>query len=157
MSAAVEIEATNPLIFTDNAAVKVSELIKEENQPGLMLRVFVQGGGCSGFQYGFTFDEAVQDGDTVVEKQGVKLLVDPMSMMYLTGAEIDYVDNLEGAQFVIRNPMFLPVVVAVRLSQFKFSFSHKKTFQHFLNRKVFYCKIVVQLSSSGAHCFDVRA
>jgi len=104
MSAAVEIESTNPLIFTDNAAVKVSELIKEENQPGLMLRVFVQGGGCSGFQYGFTFDEAVQDGDTVVEKQGVKLLVDPMSMMYLTGAEIDYVDNLEGAQFVIRNP-----------------------------------------------------
>jgi len=104
MSAAVEIEATNPLIFTDNAAVKVSELIKEENQPGLMLRVCVQGGGCSGFQYGFTFDEAVQDGDTVVEKQGVKLLVDPMSMMYLTGAEIDYVDNLEGAQFVIRNP-----------------------------------------------------
>jgi iron-sulfur cluster insertion protein len=104
MSAAVEIEAVNPLIFTDSAAVKVSELIKEENQPGLMLRVFVQGGGCSGFQYGFTFDEAVQDGDTIVEKQGVKLLVDPMSMMYLTGAEIDYVEDLQGSQFVIRNP-----------------------------------------------------
>jgi len=104
MSAAVEIEAASPLIFTDSAASKVEELIKEEQQPGLMLRVFVQGGGCSGFQYGFTFDESVQDGDTVVEKQGVKLLVDPMSMMYLTGAEIDYVEGLEGAQFVIRNP-----------------------------------------------------
>lgn len=100
----VEMEAASPLIFTDSAADKVKVLIEEEKQPGLMLRVFVQGGGCSGFQYGFTFDEATQDGDTIVEKKGVKLLVDPMSMMYLTGAEIDYVEGLEGSQFVIRNP-----------------------------------------------------
>jgi iron-sulfur cluster insertion protein len=69
-----------------------------------MLRVYIQGGGCSGFQYGFTFDEKVQDGDTEVTKDGVKLLIDPMSMQYLTGAEIDYTEGLQGAQFVIRNP-----------------------------------------------------
>lgn len=94
----------NPLIFTDSAASKVRELIAEENNEALMLRVFISGGGCSGFQYGFTFDENVDDGDTVVEKGGVKLLIDPMSFMYLTGAEIDYTEGLEGAQFVIRNP-----------------------------------------------------
>lgn len=94
----------NPLIFTDSAASKVRELIAEENNEALMLRVFISGGGCSGFQYGFTFDENVDDGDTVVEKDGVKLLIDPMSFMYLTGAEIDYTEGLEGAQFVIRNP-----------------------------------------------------
>jgi len=93
-----------PLIFTDAAARKVGELIQGEGNPGLMLRVFVQGGGCSGLQYGFEFDEQVQDGDTLVENQGVKLLVDPMSFQYLTGAEIDYRENLEGSQFVIRNP-----------------------------------------------------
>ncbi len=69
-----------------------------------MLRVFVQGGGCSGLQYGFEFDEQVQDGDACVENQGVKLIVDPMSVQYLSGAEIDYREGLEGAQFVIRNP-----------------------------------------------------
>jgi len=92
------------LIFTDAAAAKVGELIREEANPNLKLRVFVQGGGCSGLQYGFEFDEQVQDGDTCVENLGVKLLVDPMSVQYLTGAEIDYREGLDGAQFVIRNP-----------------------------------------------------
>ena len=105
MSTAQEILTSAPsLIFTDAAAAKVGELIREEANPNLKLRVFVQGGGCSGLQYGFEFDEQVQDGDTMVENQGVKLLVDPMSFQYLTGAEIDYRENLEGSQFVIRNP-----------------------------------------------------
>ena len=94
----------SPLIFTDAAAVKVRELIDEEGDDALMLRVFISGGGCSGFQYGFTFDQNETDGDTIVVNQGVKLLVDPMSVQYLTGAEIDYSEGLEGAQFVIRNP-----------------------------------------------------
>ncbi len=93
-----------PLVFTDAAAVKVAELIREEENPDLKLRVFISGGGCSGFQYGFTFDERVEDGDTAVENGGVTLLVDPMSVQYLMGAEIDYREDLEGAQFVIRNP-----------------------------------------------------
>ncbi len=92
------------LIFTDAAADKVRELIEEEQNDQLKLRVYITGGGCSGFQYGFTFDESIEDGDTVIEKNGVTLLVDPMSGQYLEGAEIDYVENLEGAQFVIRNP-----------------------------------------------------
>jgi iron-sulfur cluster insertion protein len=92
------------LVFTDAAARKVAELIQGEGNPALMLRVFVQGGGCSGLQYGFEFDEQIQDGDTCVENQGVKLLVDPMSFQYLAGAEIDYREGLDGAQFVIRNP-----------------------------------------------------
>ena len=86
------------------AASKITELLTEENKENAGLRVFVQGGGCSGLQYGFEFDEQVQDGDTCVENQGVKLLVDPMSVVYLTGAEIDYREGLDGAQFVIRNP-----------------------------------------------------
>jgi iron-sulfur cluster insertion protein len=94
----------NPLLFSDSAAHKVRELLEREDNPNLKLRVFITGGGCSGFQYGFTFDEKVQDGDTVVEKDGVTLLVDPMSYQYLVGAEIDYTEGLEGAQFVIRNP-----------------------------------------------------
>ena len=94
----------DPLVFTDSAADKVRELIEEENNEALMLRVFISGGGCSGFQYGFSFDENTTDGDTIVEKEGVKLLIDPMSIQYLTGAEIDYSEGLEGAQFVIRNP-----------------------------------------------------
>lgn len=97
-------DTTAPLIFTDSAARKVLELIQEEGESDLMLRVFISGGGCSGFQYGFTFDEKEGDGDTVVVKDGVKLLVDPMSIQYLTGAEIDYTESLEGSQFVIRNP-----------------------------------------------------
>jgi iron-sulfur cluster insertion protein len=97
-------EMTSPLLFTDNAANKVKELIEEEGNPGLKLRVFVTGGGCSGFQYGFTFDEEVNDDDTTMEKNGVTLLIDPMSYQYLVGAEIDYSEGLEGSQFVIRNP-----------------------------------------------------
>jgi iron-sulfur cluster insertion protein len=96
--------AAPALLFTDAAAIKVGELIKGEDNPRLMLRVFVQGGGCSGFQYGFTFDEEEQEGDMCVDNQGVKLLVDPMSFQYLMGAEIDYREDLEGAQFIIRNP-----------------------------------------------------
>jgi iron-sulfur cluster insertion protein len=97
-------EMPSPFVFTDAAADKVKQLIDEEGNPELKLRVFVQGGGCSGLQYGFEFDEEVQDGDTCVENQGVKLLIDPMSFQYLGGVEIDFRDNLEGAQFVIRNP-----------------------------------------------------
>ncbi len=93
-----------PLLFTDAAANKVAELIREEGNPALKLRVYVQGGGCSGFQYGFTFDEAIEEGDMTVENAGVTLLIDPMSFQYLVGAEIDYREGLEGAQFVIRNP-----------------------------------------------------
>ncbi|MFZ5555506.1 MAG: iron-sulfur cluster insertion protein ErpA [Pseudomonadota bacterium] len=93
-----------PVIFTDSAASKVKQLIDEEGNPGLKLRVFVSGGGCSGFQYGFTFDESVGDDDTVMQKNGVTLLIDPMSFQYLVGAEIDYQESLEGAQFVIKNP-----------------------------------------------------
>lgn len=94
----------DPLVFTDAAASKVGELIREEGNDELKLRVFVTGGGCSGFQYGFTFDEEVGEGDTEIAKGGVTLLVDPMSVQYLMGAEIDYSEGLEGAQFVIRNP-----------------------------------------------------
>jgi iron-sulfur cluster insertion protein len=97
-------EMPSPLIFTDNAADKVRQLIDEEGNPDLKLRVFVSGGGCSGFQYGFTFEEATQEDDTAMEKNGVTLLVDPMSYQYLVGAEIDYQENVEGAQFVIKNP-----------------------------------------------------
>jgi iron-sulfur cluster insertion protein len=93
-----------PLLFTDAAALKVGELIREEANPALKLRVYVQGGGCSGFQYGFTFDESVEEGDLTVENQGVTLVIDPMSFQYLAGAEIDYREGLDGAQFVIRNP-----------------------------------------------------
>src|SRR3954462_11017212 len=99
------IETTAPtLVFTDAAAAKVGELIREEANPNLKLRVFVQGGGCLRFQYGFTFDENMEEGDTKVENQGVKLMIDPMSVPYLLGAEIDYRENIEGSQFVIRNP-----------------------------------------------------
>jgi len=93
-----------PLVFTDPAASKVKSLIEEEGNPDLKLRVFVQGGGCSGFQYGFTFDEDVNEDDTVMDKNGVQLLIDSMSYQYLVGAEIDYKEDLEGSQFVIKNP-----------------------------------------------------
>ena len=102
MNAAVEIP--QPLVFSDSAAAKVRQLIDEEGNEALKLRVFVQGGGCSGFQYGFTFDETVNEDDTVLDKNGVQLLIDAMSYQYLVGAEIDYTEGLEGAQFVIRNP-----------------------------------------------------
>ena len=102
MNAVTEMPA--PIIFTDSAAEKVAQLIEEEGNPDLKLRVFVQGGGCSGFQYGFTFDEIVNEDDTTMTKNGVQLLIDSMSYQYLVGAEIDYKDDLEGAQFVIKNP-----------------------------------------------------
>ncbi len=95
---------TDPIIFTDNAATKVSELIAEEGNDNLKLRVYVSGGGCSGFQYGFTFDEQVNEDDTCVVKSGVTVLIDAMSVQYLTGAQIDYKEDLSGAQFVIKNP-----------------------------------------------------
>ena len=97
-------EMPDPLLFTDSAAEKVRQLIEEEGNPDLKLRVFVQGGGCSGFQYGFTFDEETSEDDTVMQKNGVTLLIDAMSYQYLVGAEIDYKEDLEGAQFVIKNP-----------------------------------------------------
>jgi len=100
--AAQETEA--PLVFTSAAAKKVADLIQEEGNPELMLRIHIQGGGCSGFQYGFNFDESVNEGDEIVETDGVKLLIDPMSLQYLMGAEVDYTEGLQGAQFVIRNP-----------------------------------------------------
>ncbi len=93
-----------PIEFTDSAAAKVAGLIEEEGNPGLKLRVYITGGGCSGFQYGFTFDEEVAEDDTVIEKHGVTVLIDSMSIQYLTGAEIDYKEDLSGARFVIRNP-----------------------------------------------------
>lgn len=97
-------EMPAPIIFSDNAARKVAQLIEEEGNADLKLRVFVQGGGCSGFQYGFTFDEVTNEDDTTMVKNGVQLLIDSMSYQYLVGAEIDYKDDLEGAQFVIKNP-----------------------------------------------------
>ena len=97
-------EPPTPLVFTDSAAAKVADLIAEEGNPELKLRVFVQGGGCSGFQYGFTFDDAVNEDDTEFEKNGVTLLVDSMSFQYLVGAEIDYKEDINGSQFVIKNP-----------------------------------------------------
>ena len=102
MNAIAEMPA--PIVFTDSAAAKVAQLIEEEGNSDLNLRVFVQGGGCSGFQYGFTFDEIVNEDDTTMTKNGVQLLIDSMSYQYLVGAEIDYKDDLEGAQFVIKNP-----------------------------------------------------
>ncbi|NQD39109.1 iron-sulfur cluster insertion protein ErpA [Permianibacter sp. IMCC34836] len=94
----------SPMTFSASAAAKVRSLIDEEQNENLKLRVFVTGGGCSGFQYGFTFDENQAEDDTEILRDGVKLLVDPMSFQYLVGAEIDYTEGLQGAQFVIRNP-----------------------------------------------------
>ncbi len=102
MNAMTEIQ--DPLEFTNNAANKVKELIAAEGNNELKLRVFVSGGGCSGFQYGFTFDEVTNDDDTVIDKNGVQMLIDPMSFQYLVGAQIDYQEGLEGSQFVITNP-----------------------------------------------------
>ena len=93
------------MTFTDNAAEKVKSLIAEEENDRLKLRVFVTGGGCSGFQYGFSFDETVNEDDTVIENKNAELLVDPLSYQYLVGAKIDYVEGLEGARFVVDNPM----------------------------------------------------
>ncbi len=97
-------EMPEPLVFSASAASKVKQLIDEEGNSALKLRVFVTGGGCSGFQYGFTFDEVTNEDDTALQKNGVTLLIDPMSLQYLGGAEIDYQEGAEGAQFVIKNP-----------------------------------------------------
>lgn len=97
-------EMPTPVNFTEAAATKVSGLIDDEGNAELKLRVYITGGGCSGFQYGFTFDESQAEDDTVVEKEGVKLLIDPMSFQYLIGAKIDYLEDLQGARFVIENP-----------------------------------------------------
>ena len=103
MSEAI-IETTSPVIFTEGAALKVKEMISEEGNTKLNLRVYVSGGGCSGFQYGFAFDETINEDDTRIDKHGVTLIVDAMSFQYLAGAEIDYEDGLEGARFLIKNP-----------------------------------------------------
>ncbi|WP_315028293.1 iron-sulfur cluster insertion protein ErpA [Aggregatibacter segnis] len=97
-------EISVPLNFTDAAAQKVKSLITEEENPALKLRVYITGGGCSGFQYGFTFDEKVNEGDLTVENAGVQLVIDPMSLQYLIGGTIDYTEGLEGSRFVVNNP-----------------------------------------------------
>jgi len=101
------VQSQEPVVmsFTDNAAQKVHSLISEEGNDELKLRVYVTGGGCSGFQYGFTFDEEVNEDDTVIENKGASLLVDPLSYQYLVGAKIDYVEGLEGSRFIVNNPM----------------------------------------------------
>ena len=93
-----------PLQFTEAAANKVKVLIADEENPDLKLRVYITGGGCSGFQYGFTFDDKVNDGDMTIEKQGVMLVVDPMSLQYLVGGSVDYTEGLEGSRFIVTNP-----------------------------------------------------
>lgn len=101
------VQSQEPIIisFTDNAADKVHSLISEEGNDNLKLRVFVTGGGCSGFQYGFSFDEEVSEDDTIIENKGASLLIDPLSYQYLVGAKIDYVEGLEGSRFIVDNPM----------------------------------------------------
>ena len=94
----------SPIIFTDSCCTKVADLIAEENNPDLKLRVFVNGGGCSGFQYGFTFDDKVNEGDLTIEKSGVQLVIDTMSLQYLIGGTVDYTEGLEGSRFVVNNP-----------------------------------------------------
>ena len=100
----MSVEMAVPIEFSEAASVKVRSLIEEEENPNLKLRVYVTGGGCSGFQYGFTFDEKVNEGDMTIDKNEVTLVVDPMSLQYLMGAEIDYQDSVQGSQFVIKNP-----------------------------------------------------
>lgn len=97
-------EAPAGIEFTDKAAAKVSAITRREGSGAAMLRVYVQGGGCSGFQYGFELEETQAEDDLVIEKSGVKLLIDPMSFQYLMGGEIDYKEDLQGARFVVNNP-----------------------------------------------------
>jgi iron-sulfur cluster insertion protein len=92
------------LTLTESAAAKVRELLRDEGNPNLKLRVYITGGGCSGFQYGFSFDEESSEDDVAIERDGTTLIVDPISLQYLAGAEVDYTESLAGAQFVIRNP-----------------------------------------------------
>ncbi|NIH16283.1 iron-sulfur cluster insertion protein ErpA [Serratia symbiotica] len=97
-------ETALPLQFTEAAANKVKFLIADEENPNLKLRVYITGGGCSGFQYGFKFDDKINDGDMTIEKKGVALVVDPMSLQYLVGGAVDYTEGLEGSRFVVANP-----------------------------------------------------
>ncbi|EED25839.1 HesB family protein [Vibrio sp. 16] len=97
-------EVNIPLTFSDAAAKRVGALIAEEENPNLKLRVYITGGGCSGFQYGFTFDESVNEGDTTIVNSGVTLVVDPMSLQYLVGGQVDYTEGLEGSRFFVNNP-----------------------------------------------------
>jgi iron-sulfur cluster insertion protein len=97
-------EVQVPIQFTDAAANKVLTLVTDEENPALKLRVYVTGGGCSGFQYGFTFDEKVNDGDLTIDKNGVTMVVDPMSLQYLMGGTVDYTDGLQGSRFIVQNP-----------------------------------------------------
>ena len=105
-------EMNVPLNFSDAAASRVKTLIAEEENPELKLRVYITGGGCSGFQYGFTFDEAVNEGDAVIVKDEVTLVVDPMSLQYLMGGTVDYTEGLEGARFSSITLMQRPPVAA---------------------------------------------
>ena len=98
------VEMALPIEFSESAATKVKSLIEEESNPELKLRVYVTGGGCSGFQYGFTFDEKVNEGDMTIEKNEVTLVVDPMSLQYLVGGVVDYIEGLEGSRFLVNNP-----------------------------------------------------
>ncbi|MFT2091911.1 iron-sulfur cluster insertion protein ErpA [Paraglaciecola sp. 2405UD69-4] len=98
------VQTALPIEFSDAAARKVKVLVDEEENPNLKLRVYVTGGGCSGFQYGFTFDEKVNEGDTTIDKNEVTLVVDPMSLQYLVGGEVDYTEGLEGSRFLVNNP-----------------------------------------------------
>ena len=100
----MSVQTALPIEFTDAAALKVKALVEEEENPNLKLRVYVTGGGCSGFQYGFTFDEKVNEGDMTIEKNEVTLVVDPMSLQYLVGGEVDYTEGLEGSRFLVNNP-----------------------------------------------------
>lgn len=102
---AVQTHDAAAMTLTENAARKVKVLIDEEGNPNLKLRVYVTGGGCSGFQYGFSFDESVNDDDTVISTDGAKLLVDPLSIQYLAGSKVDYVEGLQGSRFIVENPM----------------------------------------------------
>lgn len=101
------VESADPvatMVFTDAAAEKVRSLIEEEQNDNLKLRVFITGGGCAGFSYGFTFDESMAEDDTAVENKGVTMLIDPMSFQYLVGSEVDYKEGLQGSQFMVKNP-----------------------------------------------------
>lgn len=104
MDEGISAQEAPPLNFTDAAAEKVGQLIEQEGNAALKLRVYISGGGCSGFQYGFTFDEIAAEDDTAIESEGVTLLVDPMSFQYLVGSEVDYTEGLEGSRFVVTNP-----------------------------------------------------
>ncbi|MGH1471126.1 MAG: iron-sulfur cluster insertion protein ErpA [Cellvibrionaceae bacterium] len=102
--ATTETFVPEPLMITSGAVAKIKELVEEEGNDALKLRVFVTGGGCSGFQYGFAFEEVTSEDDMIVEKGGIKAIIDSMSYPYLMGAEVDYEEGLQGSKFVVHNP-----------------------------------------------------